>query len=125
MICLSRWDFLESLLFPLSRSRERVGVRASLNQRLQNFLQHRLRLQKHFVVPESQHAKPGTGEQLRAFQIVEHMIRVLPTVKLYDKPRPRANEIDDVSAYWRLSAEAISGEMTVAQETPKQAFCIG
>ena len=48
---------VELLLFPLARLRERVGVRASLNQRLKNAFQHRFSPLKDFIVPEPDHAK--------------------------------------------------------------------
>ena len=48
---------VELLLFPLSRLRERVGVRASLNQRIENAFQHRFSPLKHFIVPEPDRTK--------------------------------------------------------------------
>ncbi len=96
--------------FPLSRLRERVGVRASLNQRLKNALQHRFGPLKHFVVPEPNHAKSAAREIARALEIFEQTIRVLPAIELDDQPRSHANEIHDVPAKRHLPPESIAAQ---------------
>ena len=116
---------VELVLFPLARLRERVGVRAGLNQRLKNALEHSLHLLKHLAVPESQQAKSPTCQVSRALKILQQTIGVLPSVEFDNQSRAHADEIHDVSTEHCLPTEPESAELTVAQETPKNAFGIG
>jgi hypothetical protein len=96
-----------------------------LNQRSNDAFKHRLGLLQHFVIPEPNHTKPATRKIARPFQIVEQIIRMLPSIDFHDQPRADADEIHDVIADRLLSAEAILAEMTVTQVTPEAAFRVG
>jgi len=74
-------------LFPLSRSRERAGVRASSNQRFENIFKHRIGLLKNIIVPKPNHAKSRESKVTRAFQIFGQAIGVMASIDLHDKSR--------------------------------------
>jgi hypothetical protein len=100
-------------------------VRASLNQPFKNAFQHRFRTLKHFVVPESNHAKSQTSKSARTLEVFKQSIRVLPAIELDDQSRPDAHEIPDKSADQHLSAEPIAAQPAMPQVIPKTSFGVG
>jgi hypothetical protein len=93
-----------------------------LSQRRKNRFQHHLRLLKHLVVPESQHAESRAREVSRSLEIFEQPFRVVPAVKFDHQSRAKAHEIHDVVAHRHLSTESIAAQLPIAYEAPKAAF---
>jgi hypothetical protein len=112
-------------MFPLSRLRERVGVRASLNQRFKNAFQHRLGSLQRLIIPEPNHPKPATREVSRAFEIVDRRIHMLSSIQLDDQPRPNANEIHDVPPDRHLTPESVSAQASMPQGVPETPLGVG
>ena len=96
-----------------------------MNQRPKNALEHHVRLLQRLMVPEPNHAKSRSREISSALQIMEKIIRVLPTVQLDDQARTDANKVYDVSTNRLLSTEAVVAEMSIAQVTPETTFGVG
>ena len=94
-------------------------------------LQHSFRLLKHFMVPESHHAKSRASEIARSLEVLEQPLRVLPAVELNHQTRSHADEVHDVPAERHLPAESVAAELSVAHEAPQDAvrrrlnFCAG
>jgi hypothetical protein len=112
------------LLFPLSRLRERAGVRASLQQRLKDAFQHRTRLLQDLMIPESHHSKSSARQIECALVIFQSTIGVLTSVELDHETRAQTDEIHDVAAEWHLPPESIATKAAIAQEAPKTSFRI-
>ena len=112
-------------MFPLSRLRERVGVRARLNQRLENAFEHRLGPLKRFVIPEPNHAKPCTREVQRSLHIFANGLRVLPAIKLHDQARADAHEVDHIPSHGHLPPKSISAQPPMTQVVPQTPLGIG
>ncbi len=99
-------------------------MRASLNQRLKNALQHHLRLLQRLVIPEPNHSKPRPREAQRPLQILDHRLRMLSTIELHDQPSADAHEVDDVSTNRHLPPESIAAQPPMAQVVPETPFGI-
>jgi len=102
--------------------RERVGVRASLNQRLKNALKNHLRLRKHVIVPEPQNTKTRTRQIESPLDILACVYQMLSPIELDDQTRTQADEVDDVTTQRHLATEPVSSELSVAHEAPETAF---
>ena len=99
-------------------------MRASLNQRFENALQHRFGPLQYFIIPKPHHAKSRTREIERAVEIFRHPLRMLATIELDHQSRTHAHEIHDVTAYRHLPTESVATQMAVAHESPETPFGI-
>jgi hypothetical protein len=96
-----------------------------LNQRFENAFEHRFRPLKHFVIPESDDAKPTACQKLRAFEIIEQTFRMLSAIELDDESRSHAYEVRDVSANRYLPPKSIATQAPMPQVIPKATFRVG
>lgn len=112
-------------MFSLSRMRERVGVRARLNQRFEDAFKHRLCPLQRLIIPEPNHAKPRTREVQRSLQILDHRVHVLSAIELNDQTRANADEVDDISTDRHLPSKSVTAQTAMPQVIPQTPFGIG
>ena len=62
-------------------------MRARLNQRFENALEHSLRSLQHLIVPEPNHTKAAASETTRALQIFDQRFGMLTSIEFNDQPR--------------------------------------
>jgi hypothetical protein len=100
-------------------------VRASLNQRREDFLEHIIRPLQHFVIPEPNHAKSTARQILRPLDVVQQIVRVPTSVDFNNEPCTKTDEIHDVIADRLLSPESVISKMPVTQMPPQATFGVG
>lgn len=93
-------------------------------QRLQDALEHGLRLLQHFVVPEAKHSKPCRFERRGACRILGEGLGVLRSVHFDNQFLLQAHEIEDVIFEWVLTAE-LHPQLFAPYAMPKLSFCVG
>lgn len=101
------------------------GWCCSVAQIAQNHFQHAFNILEHSIVPESQHDKPGTFEELCSFFIVCRCVEILAAVQLNDDFAFQADKIKNEVAEWMLAAKFAAVELAVAQALPQPGLCIG
>jgi hypothetical protein len=83
---------------------------------LQNTQQNPLFIVEDIVVPETQKAK-ALALQVRITAGIG-FAAMLPAVRLYDQPMPKADEVDDEAVNWDLALEFVSRQSLPTQHPP-------
>ena len=99
-------------------------MRASLNQRFKNALEHRFGPLQHFIVPKPNHAKAVACEPSCAFEVFQQMIGMLAPIELDDQSRSHANEIHDERTDRHLTPKSVPAHSAIAQVVPETPFGI-
>ena len=112
---------------PLSRWRERVGVRVVGQQPAPDDLKHSLRLLQHLQVIESQNSKAGCLQARSAPQIssLGRRLEVLASIEFDHQVCFQARKVSNERADGALAAELAALQTPVAQVVPQQAFGVG
>jgi hypothetical protein len=90
---------------------------------MRNACQDRISLRQYFIVPEAQHTKSRTPQDIGAHRIPNLGIRMLGTVHFDHKPALQTYKIKDIALEWMLSAE-FGAELAGTQTLPKPSFRI-
>ena len=118
---------------PLSRTRERVGVRVQQwlrrmrQQPIQHPRQHRIPLHQRLPVSEAQHLK-SIGRQPGAALLISQQTfcrEVLAAVEFNHQAGLNTGEIGKPSADRVLAADFVAGQLAAAQALPQVALSIG
>src|SRR5262249_55736444 len=107
---------------------ERVGVRGQGSmsvERSEDGVENALGIAQDIIVPESQHAVTERFENSGGLEIRLGAFGVLPSVKLDDKARVGADEVDDVAVNGCLAPELPAAESSVPQLEPEHALRVG
>ena len=118
---------------PLSRSRERAGVRVSAGARpvglqpIEDTQPHRLTLHQHLAVGEAQHVIPELVQFSRAPGVSSHALRaeMLAAIEFDDQHCLDAREVGEVPAHRMLSPELVAADLPIAQGLPQCTLGVG
>ncbi len=102
--------------FPLSRLRERAGVRALAMVR--NRLQYRFRILQRFIIPKSHYGKALLLQKAVTILVISLSFCVLPAIQFYNDLMFHTGKIRDVRPYGTLTAKLQAKQPPVAQVIP-------
>jgi hypothetical protein len=93
-------------------------------ERSEDLLQHTLRIRKHIVIPEADHA-PASLHQVSAAHHIQLGLRMLTAVDFDDQPAFDTGEVGEIGRYGVLATERPSVELMVAKSYPQAPLGFG
>ena len=102
---------------------EKGGMRGI--QLSQYFLQHRISLLQHFIIPKPYYPKSIRLQKSGSLGIACNLLRMLPAIQFHDQLLLDTNEINDIRGNGMLSPKLEPAEVAVFQMQPQPPFRLG